>query len=567
MTRRIDIDHASGDLVIRFDYDEALVALVRGLVRRRWSGDDRAWFVPIADVRAVIRTLGGRGFSMTARVQSALEAAPPEAEVATGSAAGSAMTLSQLNASIQRAVKAHFSRAVWVVGEISGLKTRGDTVYLELVERQGDAAAAARIDAMIFAAAGRRIADTLRRSQAGVELANGVQVCVRARVDVYVRTGRTQLIIEDIDPLHTLGKLAQQRERILVTLRESGLIGRNLALADPALPLRVGLVTSADSEAYNDFINELARSGFGFEVALADVPVQGRHVERAVSDALTRFAQMDDPPDVLVIIRGGGAKTDLAWFDSLAIAEAVCRHPVPVVVGIGHYRDRTVLDEIARSTKTPTAAAGYAIALVQRAQAAVAEVANAIEVSSRHAIASATDTLETAGLRLHREVRHKVAVGRRELDHLRTDLEAGSARRLKRSATHLEREQAQLVHLAKIRLRGERRVVALAIERFEPTRYQSTLDRQRAGLAELEGRLTRSVRAEFRRARERLDSLDSQRGNLDPVSVLRRGFAIVRRADGGLLTTARQVEPGDPLSVQLSDGRLAVRVLQQEADP
>jgi exodeoxyribonuclease VII large subunit len=505
---------------------------------------------------------------MSQQVKAALDTAPEPFEAAqAGSDAASAMTLTQLNTAVQRALRAQFQHEVWLVGEISGLKARGgDTLYLELIERSDDGPSTARVAAVVFAAAAKRIADTIRRAEADIELVDGVQVCVRARVDLFVQAGRYQVIIEDIDPLHTLGKLAQRREKILSELRQAGIAEQNLAVAEPVLPLRIGLITSVASEAYNDFVNELARSGFGFEVAVAHAPVQGRHVEGAVTEAIARFLAMDTPPDLLAIVRGGGAKTDLAWFDSKAIAEAVCRSPVAVIVGIGHHRDRTVLDEVARSLKTPTAAAGFAIDRVQAALTEINRLSDATERAAAKRLSEANTQVRSAAGRLHREVKHRVQLERQVMKHLRTDLRERSARRARRAGDSLSEARHRLGSATRARLRAERATLDLAFERFGPTRYAATTVRLRQQMRELQGRISWSARSRIRQARERLDALDARRTSLDPANVLRRGFAIVRGPEGKLVSKVGDAKPGDRLDIRLADGHLHVETLEERAD-
>jgi exodeoxyribonuclease VII large subunit len=165
-----------------------------------------------------------------------------------------------------------------------------------------------------------------------------------------------------VDPAYTLGRLAEARELLLNRLRAEGAIGRNAALAVPEVPLRVGLVTSAGSAAAADFLRTLEASGFGWQVLAVDARVQGVDAERSVVAALRRCSGVD----VVCVVRGGGARTDLAAFDSEVVARAIAATPFPVFTGIGHETDTTVADTVAHTAfKTPTACAA---ALVERVQ-------------------------------------------------------------------------------------------------------------------------------------------------------------------------------------------------------
>src|SRR5262249_3678400 len=150
-------------------------------------------------------------------------------------------------------------------------------------------------------------------------------------------------------------------------LTERGLVGRNTSLPFPDLPLRVGLVTSLGSDAFNDVLRTLQESGFAFDVTAHGARVQGRLTEPSVLNALDWVRKRAESFDVVLICRGGGSRTDLSWFDSEQLGAAVATFPVPVVVGIGHEQDLSVLDFVGFRRKTPTAAAAY---LVERVQAA-----------------------------------------------------------------------------------------------------------------------------------------------------------------------------------------------------
>jgi exodeoxyribonuclease VII large subunit len=235
---------------------------------------------------------------------------------------------------------------------------------------------------------------------AGVQLAEGVEVRIRGRVELYSPTGRLQLIMTAIDPVFTVGRMAANRARLLQTLAEEGLLRANAAHAMPLVPLRVGLVTSGGSAAYHDFVHELEGSPYAFRVALCAVRVQGAAADRRVAYALRQLMGLE--LDVVVVARGGGSRADLAAFDSEVVARAIAAMPVPVLTGIGHEVDRSVADEVAHTVaKTPTAAAGM---LVDR----VAEFDHALRTVSQRVVARAGAACGHAHHRVDR-LRHRAA--------------------------------------------------------------------------------------------------------------------------------------------------------------
>ncbi|MGH9182665.1 MAG: exodeoxyribonuclease VII large subunit, partial [Acidimicrobiales bacterium] len=271
----------------------------------------------------------------------------------------------EIAARLTRAVGAAFPTEVWVRGEVDGLRppnARGH-VYFTLCERRSRRGPTTTLGVALFRAERLQIERQLR-AWPGFALADGVEVRVRGRVQYGY--GRVQLVVSAVDALHTLGRLAAARERVRATLAAEGLLEANRRLPLPAAPLHVGLVASAGSAACQDAIAELTASGFGFRVALADTQVQGTGAEASVVRALAVLGHRR--PDVVLVVRGGGSRTDLATFDSERIARAVAAMAVPVLTGIGHEIDTSLTDEVAHAAhKTPTACAAALCARVAAA--------------------------------------------------------------------------------------------------------------------------------------------------------------------------------------------------------
>ena len=199
----------------------------------------------------------------------------------------------------------------------------------------------------------------------GIELAQGMVVVLRGSIDVWRVKGEVSLVLVEIDVTALLGRLAADRTRLLRTLEAEGLLTRNASLAVPAVPVRVGLVASPGTEGCRDFLGQLLGSGFGFQVSHVKVPVQGPGAPASIARALTMLGRSDC--DVIAVVRGGGAKADLAAFETEAVARAVATCPKPVFTGIGHSGDETVADVVAGHVHiTPTACGQHIVALAQR---------------------------------------------------------------------------------------------------------------------------------------------------------------------------------------------------------
>ncbi len=422
--------------------------------------------------------------------------------------------VAELNATIQGALGQAFPTLLWVRGEIQQLHvSRNQHTYFELVEkheRSDQVRAAIRV--ALFRDHRAPVNRALR--DAGLRLADGVEVRIRARVDYYPPTGRLQLLMSGIDPTFTVGRLAADRDRLLRVLAAEGRLGRNAQRPLPRVPLRVGLVTSGGSAAYRDFLHELERSRYAFEVAHCDVRVQGAAASRRVAWALRRLAGLD--LDAVVLVRGGGARSDLAAFDAEVVARTITDYPVPVLTGIGHETDRTVADEVAHTAaKTPTAAAAVLVRAVEAYLEKLDRAAHRVAARSRSAVGVAGRDLAALTERVRRAGPASLGRERRRVDDHR------------RRAVHAGRRHA--------------RDAANTVTAHRRTLVASARRALRAGALELDG-------------------VDARVRALDPHRVLERGYTITRDEQGGLVRAASSAPPGAVLVTETADGRVRSRV-------
>ena len=354
-------------------------------------------------------------------------------------------TVGGLGAAIKAALTAGLPETVWVRGEVSRYsESAAGHAYFDLVEKEpGARSPKAVLSVALFKGARSGVDRDL--AAAGLRLEAGVELRIRGRVDFYAPSGRLQVIMNGVDPVFTVGQMAADRTRLLETLTHEGVLRANARWEMPLVPLRVGLVTSADSAAYHDFVHELEASGYAFTVTLVDTRVQGPTAAHEVAVALRRLAAVD--LDVVVVARGGGARTDLLAFDTEEVARTIVGLPVPVVTGIGHEIDRSVADEVAHTAaKTPTAAAGVLIDRVAEFDAVLADLS--VRVVHRADTACGYATRHLAGLA--RRVAHAAprvvrAASRRLAGHERVVVVTG------RRAT---RDAARALAAAEARLRA-----------------------------------------------------------------------------------------------------------------
>lgn len=269
-----------------------------------------------------------------------------------------ALTLYELNGIVRQTLELTLDSTYWVQAEISELRVNRHC-YMELVQKDkhgGGMVAKAR--AQVWANRWAFLKPMFEQTT-GQTLSTGMQVLVEVEVTFHELYGYS-LNITDIDPTYTLGDLARRRQAILQQLEEEGISTMNKELALPRLLQRIAVISSATAAGYEDFKNQLINNKrrLSFKTKLFQAVMQGNEVANSIIAALNCIAKQADEWDAVVIIRGGGATSDLQGFDSLELAENVAQFPLPIITGIGHERDDTIIDLIAHTrVKTPTAAA------------------------------------------------------------------------------------------------------------------------------------------------------------------------------------------------------------------
>lgn len=562
MNREV-VHDGKGAFQVRFAFERRLVDRIKSLPNRRWNASDRLWLVPEDDVLSLVDLLaddrfhfcpitlrlyqerGGRLPVSTepADLFSDLEDAPPVEEAAAGLPAD--WTVSRLNQRVRDILFEALPGTLWLTGEIAGFNKTAHKriVSFHLVEREGEGTAA-EVPAVLFEETRRQLEAKLQAAGSPFRLEDEVQVRARVRVDLYVPWGAYRVVIEDLDLAYTLGETARRREEIVRRLTVAGLVGRNASLPFPPLPLRVGLVTSVGSDACRDVLRTFEESGFAFRVTVHGARVQGRLTEPSVLNALDWLRARAQELDVVLICRGGGSRTDLAWFDSEALGRAVATFPLPVLVGIGHEQDVSVLDAVGWRCKTPTAAAARVVEAVAGALRTLEQAAAGIAQGSRDILADAGEKLAERRRRAVRASRFSIEAATQSLGARSQEIKSSAGRHLVRRRTLLEAAVRQLAQ-------GVRRDLATAGGALQ--NLQATLSP-----AALRSTSRESERTEGRARRLHL---------VDPRRVLERGYALLRGEDGKALTEPSLAPAGMKLRAELRGGLLRVESLGPEGDP
>jgi exodeoxyribonuclease VII large subunit len=269
-------------------------------------------------------------------------------------------SLSAITNRVQEILQPYIGKLFWVKAEISSGRERGGSFYCNLIESSESGEIVAQMRCTIWSRDLASIRKKFKDHALDLILDNGTVVGLQCSIQYNPRYGLS-LKATNADPAFALGELELKKKEILDRLKKEGLLEPNKKLYVPILPINIGLVTSKGSAAYNDFINTLKQSNFGFRVYLADSMVQGNKTEQSVMHALETLEILD--LELVLILRGGGSKTDLFFLDNEQIARKIAAYKYPVWTGIGHEIDTSILDHVAnRYFKTPTAVAEELVA-------------------------------------------------------------------------------------------------------------------------------------------------------------------------------------------------------------
>lgn len=305
------------------------------------------------------------------------------------------MTLLELNGMVRATLECGMPDEYWVEAELAEARETRGHCYMELVQKDGQTnTPVAKASAKCWKQTWAVLAPYFERTT-GQPLHAGMKVLLRVYPNFHEAYGFSW-IVTDIDPTFTVGDMARRRMEIIAALKEQGIFDMNRQLQLPMFAQRIAVISSETAAGYGDFYNQLADNSYGFKfrVTLFPAIMQGERVEQSVIAALEHIYDNVDDYDCVVIIRGGGATSDMSGFDTLALAENVAQFPLPIITGIGHERDESVLDMVSCvRVKTPTAAAAYLISHLS-------EVNELIDNFNERIIRCATMRMEMQKMRL-----------------------------------------------------------------------------------------------------------------------------------------------------------------------
>lgn len=427
-----------------------------------------------------------------------------------------ALTLYELNNLVSEVISSVMPDEYWVEAEISELRVVRGNCYMELVQKAEDTRTpVARASAKCWRTYWILVQSSFERVT-GRQLCPGMKVMMRVHADFHEAYGFSW-IVTDINPEYTLGDIARRRREIIARLKEEGVFDLQKELIIPLFAQRVAVISSDNAAGYDDFCNQLQNNekGLAFSVKLYPAVMQGESTEDSVIEALDRIYKDEDKFDVVVIIRGGGATSDLSGFDTLSLAENVANFPLPIIVGIGHNRDESVLDLVANmSVKTPTAAAAF---LIDRLVAVAARV-------------------DAAATSLSKYVTNRIEQEKSRIKYLSTVLPS-------LYAAVKSRENMRISRMSDSLYVAVRQIVAS----------------EKARLDLMPQRLSGAWRQAVTGESHRLQMLEQRVAASDPKRMLARGYTLTLH-DGRAVTDLSSLKKGDMLTTLFAGGEVMSEV-------
>lgn len=360
-----------------------------------------------------------------------------------------ALRLSQLADMIRRVFSLNFPKPLWVEAEVAQYRDSRGHIYLHLIDKSAETQETqAQMDAVLWQAK-RRELEKQHGADLGLLLQEGNQVQVQVRLEHHPVYG-FKLTIEQIDLRFSLGQMAIRRRQIIDALIRGGLYDRNRNLAFPAVAQRVAAISSPQAAGWQDFRNQLTQNpwGYSYSVTLFPAAMQGTALEEEVCSQLRAVAERHQEFDVCAILRGGGSKADLAWFDNQRIAETIAAMPIPVLTGIGHDIDETVSDLVAwKALKTPTALAAWLIEHQLHFETRILEVARQLRELYGRRTEQDLNRLHRIAAELRLAGMQATQIGQRQLDRRHAALRSSLALLMERQKSILESRETSITQL------------------------------------------------------------------------------------------------------------------------
>ncbi len=420
------------------------------------------------------------------------------------------LTLFELNRLVKEVIEYEMPNEYWVEAELSECRETRGHCYMELIQKDPQTVTpVAKASAKCWASKWMLVRPYFERTT-GQRLSAGMKVLLKVHPQFHEAFGFSW-IVTDIDPTYTLGDMAKKRQEIIRQLKEEGVFDLQKELLLPIFCQNIAVISSESAAGYGDFCNQLADNphGFKFRTQLFPAIMQGEEVEQSIIAALNRIYASHGAFDCVVIIRGGGATSDMSGFDTLALAENVANFPLPIITGIGHDRDESILDMVSHTrVKTPTAAAAFLIDHLER-------VFNALNNSQEQI----------------------TRLAQQKLTYYKSQF-AAIAELLPRLFINVKVRQESRLDIIYNRLLHS---------------SGSKLSALNSTLSTLEPRISSALERRMLKELHRLQLIEEKTKSLDPALLLKRGYSITLK-DGKAIRDADELQSGDTIETRLANG-------------
>lgn len=446
-----------------------------------------------------------------------------------------ALSLRQYTSEIANSIRTNpVLQSRWVIAELSDVSERGGHCYMELVEKDDRGVTIARLRGTIWA---NNFAYKIKpkfEQITGQKFKSGLKVMLFGSASFHEQYGLS-FNITDVDPSFTIGDMERIRREIIETLTREGVVNYNRMHQMPRVPQRIAIISAKGAAGYGDFMNQLQSNpvGFKFYTHLFEATMQGETTSNSVIKALNDIEMTIDLWDCVVIIRGGGATSDLNGFDNLELARRVATFALPVVVGIGHERDRTVLDDIANvRVKTPTAAAEWLIMCAQQTLDQALALANQVA----------------------RYVKDRTSGASKQLSHIEGTIPIIAKQQIIKSKSNLAAIASALPYMTKNRILSANRTID-AIARDVQHSAIGKISAAQTYLKTMSDALANAAPKAIANQDKRLKALENIVEALSPQKTLRRGFSLTK-VNGKTVKSIDQLADNDVITTYLADGEI-----------
>lgn len=441
-------------------------------------------------------------------------------------------SLNQLLSSVQRCIQSNFNAQYWIKAEISEIRQSGiaSHTYMELIEKGSDGSIISKAKAIIWKYDLYKIMSKF--DDAGLpKLKNGITILCLVNVDFSPIYG-ISLYIKDIDPNFALGEIAKLRKETIEKLQKNGLFDLNKQIELPSIIKRIALITSTSAAGRGDFMNHINESPYSkyLQIALYPAQMQGDATSDSVIAAVDKIHQNIDLFDVIVIIRGGGAVSELRAFDDYKLCEYIANVPIPVITGIGHDRDVSVLDMIVSiSQKTPTAVADFLIRGIEEAFAKI-DYFNEIIIDRSKRILLETDfRLTNIQNKIPKIAKTRLIKEERILSNIEQKIQYIAHKSINIATQNIDRNLNRITAIAKNRVQNEK-----------------VLTNQKTDF------LKNKIKFILQKENLKMESFEQIIRISHPENILKKGFAIISNSDA-IQSNAKNIKAGDKLKIYMQN--------------